>query len=644
MSQIVEYDLNTVFQIQRAVEAVLIENRGLLHRYYDVRDGLISRSIEDSTIEPIDRENHATCTAFCLYYLAQSGLMPSQGGPDGGSPLSLQESINSTTSLGRAIAIGHEKSSGTATAQLPNQYNSPIQLAGYLAAIRHLKIDKSEEAIAVCSTIVEYLVGLIKDRRGYVPRIEPSTETSSPYLTFWTGAALYEWQLFTGGVQHVEEALSELAMRSSLELSNSITYHHAGLASRFDVIELIYSALTVLRFNTAPEARRAASYGILLIFQEYFKDGSFSPSAPVFADKENFSLLVPTVESLSLLLLHTEPELFLDKWTYLYEAFKTLHKTEDGWYSEYDVRYGRPTAFMTVSVMVFLSSFVRLVDEVLDRSAAKELGVPPYSPSDFLRKISYPETLGQIIKAHVIEPIKRNNSELASYSMILYGPPGTSKTTIAKKLAQDLLWPLLIVNQSDFLNRGLDNIDAEADRIFRLAYYLKNVVLLFDEVEELVVDRAGTNTDKLSRLLTTSMLPRIHSLRDRSRVVFIFATNHVETIDNAASRLGRFDIIHCVMPPSSAERAAMLDSLLEDFAADDTIKKTIKDEVVISQTESFGYMDLKALVRRIITNIRIEKKALSMSLVIEAIEVGKRSINTEALSEFRRIQQERDRP
>lgn len=148
---------------------------------------------------------------------------------------------------------------------------------------------------------------------------------------------------------------------------------------------------------------------------------------------------------------------------------------------------------------------------------------------------------------------------------------------------------------------------------------------------------------KLSRLLTTSMLPRIHSLRDRSRVVFIFATNHVETIDNAASRLGCFDIIHCVMPPSKEERGVMLDSLLEDFAADENIKRIIKDDVVVSQTENFGYMDLKALVRRIITNIRIENKSLSISLVIEAIEVGKRSINTEALSEFRRIQQKRDR-
>ncbi len=60
--------------------------------------------------------------------------------------------------------------------------------------------------------------------------------------------------------------------------------------------------------------------------------------------------------------------------------------------------------------------------------------------------------------------------------MILYGPPGSSKTTIAKKLALDLGWPLLVVNQSEFLRGGIERLDAEAVRLCRLVGYLRDTV------------------------------------------------------------------------------------------------------------------------------------------------------------------------
>jgi SpoVK/Ycf46/Vps4 family AAA+-type ATPase len=206
------------------------------------------------------------------------------------------------------------------------------------------------------------------------------------------------------------------------------------------------------------------------------------------------------------------------------------------------------------------------------------------------------------------------DASLASYSMILYGPPGTSKTTVAKKLAQELRWPLLVLNQSTFLSQGIDSLDSEAERIFMLVSHLKKTVVLFDEVEELVEERSSP--DKLSRLLTTSMLPRIHHLRDERRVVFIFATNHVESIDRAITRLGRFDIIRSVWPPELDERKAMLDSLLDELHAEDEVKAFFDQARTIERTNNFGYKDLEALVRRVLVASRVQKKPIDVRVSI----------------------------
>jgi MoxR-like ATPase len=247
-----------------------------------------------------------------------------------------------------------------------------------------------------------------------------------------------------------------------------------------------------------------------------------------------------------------------------------------------------------------ISSGILLSDELLDRSARKALGV-----QQFVQKPEGNYPIGwDFMQKQVIGPILRGGSarDDASYSMILYGPPGTAKTTLAKKIAFDLNWPFLEIGQRDFLREGSDMIDAQADRIFRYCGYLRDVVILFDELEELILDRETSHSDRESRLLTTSMLPRIQELRERKSVVFIFATNRLKTLDLAATRLGRFDIIKYVGYPDHDTKIKMLTGnkahkgnpvlklALESFA-----RNTEFDAL----TANMAFGDLNYLLRRI---------------------------------------------
>src|SRR5574337_1073372 len=88
---------------------------------------------------------HTTCTAFCLYYLLEAGLVDGIGrSPELPALLTRDEVYVLTRALGNAIYAGHRNGRRrplvTDIRALPNQYNTPIQLAGYFRACAALRI------------------------------------------------------------------------------------------------------------------------------------------------------------------------------------------------------------------------------------------------------------------------------------------------------------------------------------------------------------------------------------------------------------------------------------------------------------------------------------------------------------------------
>ena len=102
----------------------------------------------------------------------------------------------------------------------------------------------------------------------------------------------------------------------------------------------------------------------------------------------------------------------------------------------------------------------------------------------------------------------------------------------------------------EFLRKGMDGIQAEANTIFRMLEWTEQVVVLFDEFDELVRERGISDSEPFSRLLTTAILPKLANIHKRATLVFIIATNHVGEFDLAIRRRGRFDRVVQIMPPT----------------------------------------------------------------------------------------------
>lgn len=198
--------------------------------------------------------------------------------------------------------------------------------------------------------------------------------------------------------------------------------------------------------------------------------------------------------------------------------------------------------------------------------------------------------------------------------MLLYGPPGTGKTTVAENLADALGFSLITITVSDFLAGGGGEVEARAKMMFEVLQAQANVVILFDEIDELVLDRSSKRhgqQDTVFKFMTPGMLTKLNNLRRAKRSIFIMATNYAYRIDPAIRRTGRIDENYLLLPPDSDSRQRMIKQFLGSAVKDKAIPdgheldpfQLDKEEKWDSLTKAsffLGYKDIEAAVARVI--------------------------------------------
>ncbi len=140
-------------------------------------------------------------------------------------------------------------------------------------------------------------------------------------------------------------------------------------------------------------------------------------------------------------------------------------------------------------------------------------------------------------------------------AVILFGPPGTGKTSFAKAVASRLDWPFVELFPSR-LASDRDGLAASLREVFADLAELDEVLLFIDEFEEIAGSRSGQATDA-GHGVTNELLKIIPGFREGADRLLICATNSIRCLDGAFLRPGRFDYILPVGPPDPAARAAI---------------------------------------------------------------------------------------
>ncbi|KJE97795.1 ATPase [Capsaspora owczarzaki ATCC 30864] len=147
--------------------------------------------------------------------------------------------------------------------------------------------------------------------------------------------------------------------------------------------------------------------------------------------------------------------------------------------------------------------------------------------------------------------------------ILLYGPPGCSKTLMAKALATESGLNFIAIKGPELFSKWVGESERAVRETFRKARAAAPCVVFFDEIDALAVARGGddgaggVNDRVLSQLL--SELDGIEVLRN---VTVLAATNRPELIDSALLRPGRIDRIMYVGPPDAAARLEILSNAL----------------------------------------------------------------------------------
>lgn len=316
------------------------------------------------------------------------------------------------------------------------------------------------------------------------------------------------------------------------------------------------------------------------------------------------------------------------QWCDKYELmFTDSTGTYRGWNAGGEVRKlaaGKSEAWATATVHMFLTQLDRRISDLLDELVLGRFGLDRTavveSQQKFMELIDIPitfpaespTTLKQVIEDEILKRAKAFDPEklvpneiLAPRSALLFGPPGTSKTRLANAIAEYLGWPLIVLNPSDFLGKGLEQVHAQVAERFRDLMDVKQAVVFFDEMDALAQTREGDEPDENSKgvvgtafrvlqhpsrsgrgetldvtrqLLTTSMLPKLADLWNQKQVIFLMATNHKQQLDPAIMRPNRFDLLLCVAPPPWTSKccAANLASILSIPGSEEVEKELLR--------------------------------------------------------------------
>ncbi|MFE3636333.1 ATP-binding protein [Streptomyces sp. NPDC059168] len=167
----------------------------------------------------------------------------------------------------------------------------------------------------------------------------------------------------------------------------------------------------------------------------------------------------------------------------------------------------------------------------------------------------------QVIERRVVLPLTEpvladRYGVVPPKAVMLFGPPGTGKTSFAKAVASRLGWPFVELFPSRLAADTGEGLAAALREVFAELAELDSVVLFIDEVEEIAAVRSGKAVDP-GHGVTNELLKLIPVFREHDARLLACATNSVRSLDPAFLRPGRFDYVIPIGPPDPTARSAI---------------------------------------------------------------------------------------
>lgn len=181
----------------------------------------------------------------------------------------------------------------------------------------------------------------------------------------------------------------------------------------------------------------------------------------------------------------------------------------------------------------------------------------------------------------------------APRGLLMFGPPGNSKTMIAKALATESNLNFISIKGSDLFSMWVGESEKAVRDLFLKARQLSPCIIFFDEIDAIGGERSADSGSSVKERVLAQILTEIDGVNVLKNVIIIAATNRPDLIDKALMRPGRLDRIIYVKLPNAETRAEIFKIKLAPIPIDDDVNI----ETLVEKTDGYSGAEIEAVCK-----------------------------------------------
>ncbi|KAK8798690.1 hypothetical protein WA158_007774 [Blastocystis sp. Blastoise] len=225
--------------------------------------------------------------------------------------------------------------------------------------------------------------------------------------------------------------------------------------------------------------------------------------------------------------------------------------------------------------------------------------------------------------------------------ILLFGPPGTGKTMLAKAVASESNATFFSISSSSLTSKWVGESEKLVRALFSIASKLSPSVIFIDEIDSILCSRSDKENEA-SRRLKTEFLVQMDGVKSDSneRILLIGATNRPFELDDAVLR--RLSKKIYVPLPDDSTRLQLINSILKNEKTKITKQEMTK---IIELTEGYSGSDIKQLCKEAMMNTVRDIRSIETINVkdlrpaniqdfYQALQVIKPSVSKESLNDY----------